>query len=178
MAKEQIYRSVRNLLVVALILFAPPCLATWKLHKSVDSMTDKVTKDAYVVSSGGDRFTLLRKSDGRVWGYLQLAGMNQFKVNDALMLRVDKNKPVPISDPGLENLGIHAYEWNPSLLGFLLWHGKVNEGCGYIRDLLSGKRLVIRYHPNQSTYRDVTFHIAKNKAAIRQGIGLSSNDCK
>ncbi len=169
---------MKIIIFVALVIFPSLSFADWKIQKTVDSMTDKITKTAYVLSKDGNRFTLIRKSDQKVWGYLKLKGMNQFKINESLLLRVDKNKPRSISDKMQKKFGISSYEWNPSLMGFLVWHGKSDEGCGFIGQLLNGKKLIIRYHPNKSTYKDIIFNISKNKAAIKGSLGLENSQCK
>lgn len=169
---------MRTIIFIALSAFATSSIAEWKVQESVDAMTDQVSKTAYVLSDNGSRFTLIRKSSSAVWGYLKLSGMNQFKANDVLMLRVDKNEPRDYDDKAQKLFGIPSYEWNPSLLGFLIWHGKADEGCGLVGQLLQGQKMVIRYHPNKSTYKDIVFDISKNKAAVREGLGLESDQCK
>lgn len=169
---------MRKIIFIALLTITETSLADWKVQESVDAMTDKVSKTAYVVSDDGSRFTVIRKSDKKVWGYLKLSGMNQFKINESLILRVDKNKPIDFNDKLQKSFGISSYEWNPSLLGFLIWHGKADEGCGLVGQLLKGKKMVIRYHPNKSTFKDIVFDISKNKTAIKEGLGLESEQCK
>jgi hypothetical protein len=156
--------------------------ADWSLKQSTDAMTDAVRKEAFVTNTEGDKFTIIRRNDGSVWGYFQLAGLNQFSVGERLMLRVDKNKPVEFNEDFeklTRQLGrpIEAWEWNPGLIGFRLWHGKSDEGCGLVHQLYNGSQLIIRYHPNSSTERDVVFPLGGNHDAIAKAIDLQMSDC-
>lgn len=169
--------AMRQIIIFLSLLMTTNLYADWKINETIDSMTDKVQKNAFILSKGGHRFTLIRKSNGKVWGYLKLSRFNQFSVNDSLMLRVDKNKPREISDRFQKSIGIASYEWNPNILGFLLWHGEASKRCGTISQLLKGKKLVIRYHPNKSTYKDIVFNITKNKLAIRSALSIKNNEC-
>jgi len=171
---------------LALTLLAVPGLvsaANWELKTSTDAMTDQTSSQAEVRSADGDTFTVMRRSDGSVWGYVRLAGTNQFGINENLMVRVDKNKPFEFNDK-LEKLTqqlgkpIEAWEWNPSLIGFRMWHGKPAEGCGIVQQLYNGQQIIVRYHPNQSTYRDITFALSGNAQAITDALGFSINACK
>lgn len=103
--------------------------AEWNSVTRTDAMTDEETSEAYIESTTGDRFTLLRRSDDSVWGYLELDSPHQFSVGYYLMARVDKNEPRDFDDKLeklTERLGdkIKTWEWNPSLIGFRMWHGK------------------------------------------------------
>jgi hypothetical protein len=154
----------------------------WKLKTSVDPITDKTTKEAYIIDSPGNKLTILRRSDGSVWAYIQLSGINQFGINEELIFRVDKNEPMEFND-NLEKLSekygkkIQSWEWNPNLIGFRMWHGKADEGCGYIQQLYFGKELIVRYHPNPSTQKDIVFAIDKNQDAIIQALDLQISLC-
>lgn len=174
---------MRKLLATALVTISGAALAgNWEIRTTTDSMTDQVSREAFVTSPGGDKFTIIRRSDGSVWGYIKLAGINQFSVNDRLMLRVDKNRPVEFNEDFeklTKKLGrpIEAWEWNPSLIGFLMWHGKIDEGCGLVKQLFEGATMVVRYHPNQSTIRDITFPLTGNKKAISDAVGVDVSTC-
>lgn len=154
----------------------------WKTKTTTDAMTDAVSTEAYVESAAGDRFTLLRRSDGNVWGYFQLGGHKQFAVGEYLMMRVDKEEARTLDD-SLETLlatygdGGSTWEWNPNLIGFRLWHGKADEGCGVIPSLVRGKKLVMRYHVNQSEVSDVVFSLNGNAEAITTALKLDLASC-
>ena len=172
--------------LLALALIALPGLAfagNWELKTTTDAMTDQTSSQAEVKSADGDTFTVMRRSDGSVWGYVRLAGMNQFGINENLMVRIDTNKPFEFNDK-LEKLTrqlgkpIESWEWNPSLIGFRMWHGKPDEGCGIVQQLYNGHQIIVRYHPNQSTYRDITFPLTGNATAITDALGFSISACK
>ena len=176
---------MRRIIIILVVILFSSSASAWELKKSVDAMTDKVSHTVFVVSNDGSRFTLIRKSDNSVWGYIELVGMNQFMVNERLLLRVDTNPPKEqnndfnkmMASLGLSDSAPKMWEWNPNLIGFRIWHGKIDEGCGYIQELFEGKKLVIRYHPNQSTTKDVYFDISKNKAAIPTALGIDMDQC-
>ena len=174
---------MRKSLFLALMLFPFAALAAeWNSTTRTDAMTDEETTEAYIESTTGDRFTLLRRSDGSVWGYLKLDSPHQFSVGEQLIARVDKNDPREFNDrleKLTESLGdkIEAWEWNPSLIGFRMWHGKKDEGCGYVSQLYNGSRLIFRYHPNQSTTRDLVFELAGNQETISKAVGFDISQC-
>ncbi|MGV8803489.1 MAG: hypothetical protein ACWA6Y_00835 [Polaromonas sp.] len=154
----------------------------WVLKTSIDLITDKNTKEAFITNKDNNILTIIRRNDNSVWGYIQLAGFEQFGVSDKLIFRVDKNEPVEFNDK-LEKISekygekIQSWEWNPNLIGFRMWHGSVEEGCGYIQQLYHGKELVVRYHPNKSTQKDIFFSIEKNHDAILNSIDLEIYLC-
>lgn len=174
---------IRTLLAAALVAVSSAAIAgNWEIRTSTDSMTDQVTREAFITSPMGDKFTVIRRRDGSVWGYIQLAGANQFSVSDRLMLRVDKNKPFEFNED-FEKLSkklgmpIKAWEWNPTLIGFRIWHGKVDDGCGLVKQLFEGTTMVVRYQPNQSTVRDLTFPLGGNQNAISDALGVDVSTC-
>ncbi len=174
---------MKKLITLGLLAISSTAFAgNWELRTSTDAMTDTVASQAVVDAPSGEKFTVMRRSDGSVWGYVQLSGVNQFGINDNLMVRVDKNKPFEFNDK-LEKLTrqlgkpIESWEWNPSLIGFRMWHGKVDEGCGIVQQLFHGQQIVVRYHPNQSTFRDITFPLTGNQKAISDALGFDINTC-
>ena len=155
--------------------------SAWVLHKSVDAMTDEVSQSVTVKSTDGSKFTLLRKSNGYVWAYLELSGANQFMVNDRLMVRVDKNKAREANEDGNNTIvglgGSPIWEWNANLIGYAAWHGIPAKGCHFLKELWDGQKMVIRYHPNQSSTKDLIFDISANKLAIPTSLGFKMADC-
>lgn len=156
--------------------------AEWQLKISTDAMTDATTREAFITAPTGEKFTVIRRSDGSVWGYVQLSGMSQFGINDKLLVRVDKNTPMEFDDR-LERLSkslgrpMKTWEWNPSLVGFRMWHGKEDEGCGIIKQMFEGKLVVVRYHPDQSTARDITFEAAGGQKALSDALAVNLGSC-
>jgi len=174
---------MKRLICVALTLLPFAAMAAeWNSVTRTDAMTDEETIEAHIESTTGDRFTLLRRSDGSVWGYLELDSPHQFSVGDQVMARVDKNEPREFNDKLeklTESLGdkIESWEWNPNLIGFRMWHGKKDDGCGYVQQLYNGSLLIFRYHPNQSTTRDLMFELDGNQAAISKAVGFDVSQC-
>jgi len=171
---------MKTFLATILLFHTAAVFANWQIKTTTDAMSDETSSTIYVKAHNGEKFTLIRKTDNSVWGYFNLTGMKQFKINDQLLLRVDKNKPREINDKLQKAFKVHTYEWNPNLMGFLLWHGSAKEdnSCGFIGELINGKKLVIRYHPNKSTKRDVVFDISKNKNSIKKSLSLPKSACR
>jgi len=154
-------------------------LAAWEFKSSTDAMTDRVSKEAVVMSTTGDKFTITVRSDNSVWGYIQLAKGNQFMVGEELMIRVDKNQPSKFSgmlDRMLKD--VKLWEWNPSLIGFRIFHGDFSANCGAILpQYYNGEKMLLRYHLNQSTQRDLEFDINGNREALSQTVGHDLATC-
>jgi hypothetical protein len=174
---------MKNMISLALLIISGTALAgNWKLKTTTDVMTDQVSSQAFVTSLDGDKFTALRRNDGSVWGYVQLSGMRQFSINENLMVRIDKHNPREFNDK-LEKLVMKLgspmkfWEWNPSLIGFRMWHGTVNAGCGIVRELFEGQQMIVRYHPNQSTMIDITFPLTGNQKALSDALGFDISTC-
>lgn len=154
----------------------------WQLKTTIDAFTDITASEAFITTPEGEKLTIIRRSDKSVWGYVQLSGINQFSIDEALLLRVDKNPPVEFNDR-LEKLSVSlgrpmkTWEWNPSLIGFRMWHGEAKEGCGLIKQLFDGKVVIVRYHPNQSTTRDITFEITGGQKALSDSIAYDLSNC-
>ena len=154
----------------------------WVLKISTDSMTDTITKEAMISSPTGESFTLLRRSDGSVWGYFRPANGQMFSAGDHLMVRVDKNKPIELNGK-LEELmarvgkKMEVWDWNPTLIATRIWHGKVSDGCGIIQQLYNGQTMIVRNHPNESTYRDTTYTLGGNREALLQALDVDINAC-
>lgn len=150
----------------------------WEVETKVDAMTDVTRSSAMVTAKTGETLTILQRNDKTIWAYFELSGANQFSVNDRLILRVDKNKPMSYNKDFQElsrELGqpVTNWEWNPSLIGFEVGSGKADGGCHKIvTEIYTGENLVIRYHPNQSTIRDVIFPLANGKEAISKAIDI------
>lgn len=175
--------NITLLLAFPLMSIFPSHAYAWKLIERTDKITDVVVKTTVVTSAEGATFTVVRQTDNSVWAYVKLAGFDQFMVNEKLVLRIDKNTPIDFSDSLQEvstRLGrpIHSWEWNPSLIGFRLWHGNPESGrCGQVTAILKGFSLIVRYHPNQSTTRDLTFDISENKASLLKALDLRARQC-
>lgn len=171
--------------IVAILLFSLSSLASsadWQIKTKTDAMTDETSSEAFVIASTGEKLTIIRRGDNSVWGYLQLSGMNQFGINEKILFRVDRNPPSEFDDR-LEKLTarlgkpIKTWEWNPSLVGFRMWHGKAEEGCGALKQLHDGKVVIVRYHPNQSTTRDITFEITGGQKALSDVVAVDLSVC-
>ncbi len=165
----------------ALLLLATSTFVSaegWKVETKVDAMTDVTRTYAMVTAKTGETLTILKRDDKTIWAYFELSGVDQFSVNDRLTLRVDKNKPISYNQDFQElsrELGqpVTNWEWNPSLIGFAVGSAKADGGCHkVVSEIYNGEKLVIRYHPNQSTTRDVIFPLANGKEVISKAIEI------
>ena len=66
-------KMLRAFLATVLGLLASTANA-WTLQESVDAMSDKASRQVLVTAPDGSTFTLLRKTDGSIWGYLKITG--------------------------------------------------------------------------------------------------------
>lgn len=166
-----------RLKVVAFLIstFPMSAMAGWGFTNKVDDFTDeKVMYAAY--SDDEHRIQLSHEGDS-VWMFITRKKIGTFEPSGIIELRVDDNKSRtidPVKSKQLaELLGKTTFQWEPATVGFLIWHGKEDEGCGYVGELLEGKELKGRYQIN-SMERD-TFKISLEgaKESIIGGLGLT-----
>lgn len=166
---------LRLLATLTLIFVAHAANAEWTSVNKVDDFTDKETKHA-AFSDSEHRIQLSREGKA-VWMFITRKKLGTFEPNGLIELRVDKNE-VRVIDPVkskqlAETLGRQTFKWEPATVGFLLWHGAEDKGCGYVIELLQGHELKVRYQTN-SLERE-TFDVSLNgaKQAIIDGLGLT-----
>lgn len=171
----------RLLVFMISLAFHSAVLASWKVDESVDPMTDEVRKTAIVENDLGHTFSVYRISEGGpVWGNFALSdGMfDQVDWEKPPIYRVDKNEPTNLARmKKLQEmgLGIHAYEWEPKWVNFLIWHGKENEGMANgLVQIMEGEKVVFRYYLSTGGYKDTTFPLKGASSAISDAIGISS----
>jgi phosphoribosylformylglycinamidine (FGAM) synthase-like amidotransferase family enzyme len=71
-------------------------------------------------------------------------------------------------------LGIHAYEWEPKWVNFLIWHGNENESIAKdLVHLMKGKRVVFRYYLSTGGHKDTSFTLKGSVSAITSAIGIN-----
>jgi hypothetical protein len=161
--------------IMAIVLFTHAAHAEWTSVNKVDDFTDKQVR--YAAFSDVDHRIQLSHEGKAVWMFITRNKIGSFEPNGLIELRVDKNE-VRVVDPVeskqlAELMGEPTFEWEPATVGFLLWHGSEEEGCGYVSELLQGQELKVRYQTN-SLERD-TFHasLIGAKQAIIDGLGLT-----
>lgn len=174
---------MKSLYMFGLLLFVGHAGAEdWELKTTADSMTDTITKEARISLPTGESLSILRRGDGSVWGYFRPANGQMFAAGDHLLVRVDKNKPIELNGK-LEELmarvgkKMEVWDWNPTLIASRIWHGKVSDGCGIIQQLYSGKTLIVRNHPSESTYRDTTYALGGNREVLAQALDIDMTTC-
>ena len=156
-------------------IFPMSVMAGWEFVDKVDDFTDE--KVLYAVYSDDEHRIQLSHEGDSVWMFITRKKIGTFEPSGIIELRVDDNKSRtidPVKSKQLaELLGKTTFEWEPDTVGFLIWHGKEDEGCGYVGELLEGKELKGRYQIN-SMERD-TFKISLEgaKESIIGGLGLT-----
>lgn len=160
----------------------------WEIKTLTDAMTDEISHQAVLTSHSGDTLTLLLRGKNKFWAFVQLAGANQFGIDTDLTIRIDANKP-GLWDDSWDKLSrmigkdpTHTWEWNPSLIGFEAGSYATKEGeenvCSFVRDLYGAKKIVIRYHPNKSTFKDIEFHSEGNQSIIIDAFHINLDTCE
>lgn len=170
------------LLILVAVTPALALATDWNLVNEKDAMTDEERTEAVIENPDGDRFTILRRANGKVWGFLSLGGVHQFGIINSIKARYGGNQAFVYNDD-LDKLSkklgrpMNGWEWNPKLVAFLMWHGNIEEGCGKITELAESKQILFRYKPNQSTQRDVYFRDVSEASAIPAALGINLEDC-
>ncbi|MBT3044253.1 MAG: hypothetical protein KME67_15435 [Candidatus Thiodiazotropha sp. (ex Codakia orbicularis)] len=176
-----IFTILRIVGIIFLVETQSIVLADWTVTKRVDAMTDEVRKSAIIKNKLGHTFSIYRISpDGEVWGNFALAEgtFDQVDWKKPPIYRIDKHKPNDLeSKKRLQEmgLGIHAYEWEPKWVNFLMWHGKEDEGLSdSLVQLMEGKRVVFRYYLGTGGFKDTSFPLKGSSSAIAEAIGISA----
>lgn len=157
-------------------------VADWSVTGRVDSMTDEIKKSAMVRNELGHTFSIYRITEGGpVWGNFALSDrvFDQVDWRKPPVYRVDKNKPNDLSRMRRMQemgLGLHAYEWEPKWVNFLVWHGKRDDGLANdLLQLMEGNSVVFRYYLSTGGYKETSFSLNGAGPAIAEAIGISAN---
>lgn len=162
---------------VALIALLPFfASAGWQAHSKIDEFTDEVSN--YATYDDAEHQLQVSREGESVWMFISQKGVHTFEPNGLIEMRVDKHTTRETDPAGLEKLGKltgkELYQWEPSTVGFLVWHGKEqqNDDCGFISELLDGKQLRIRYQINSLEKRSFNVSLTGSKNAIINGLNL------
>ncbi len=158
-----------------LLTFAQIVNADWTFVNKVDEFTDKSVRYA-VYSDANHRIQLSHQGEA-VWMFISRKKIGTFEPNGTIEMRVDKNE-ARIVDPEKSKklaslLGKSTFQWEPATVGFLVWHGKEDEGCGFVGELLQGKELKVRYQTNSLERDTFSASLAGAKQAIIDGLALT-----
>nr|VFK12413.1 MAG: hypothetical protein BECKLPF1236A_GA0070988_1007011 [Candidatus Kentron sp. LPFa]VFK28601.1 MAG: hypothetical protein BECKLPF1236C_GA0070990_1006911 [Candidatus Kentron sp. LPFa] len=154
-------------------------IADWKIDKHLDTMTDEIKKTAIVKNELGHTFSIYRISKGGpVWENFALPNgtLDQLDWEIPLIYRIDKNKATDLANHKRVQemgVGIHAYEWKPKWINFLMWHGKEDEGIAEdIVQLMEGQKVAFRYYLSAGGYKETSFTLKGAASAISGTIGI------
>lgn len=161
---------------VSLLNFLPLATqAQWTNITKIDDFTDDQIN--YVVFIDNDHeIQISRNNDGSVWMYITRKRIGTIDPKGIIELRVDRNETM-IIDPEKyktlsEIMGKPTFQWEPMTVAFLLWHGKENEGCGYIGQLLNGDEFAFRYYINSMERESFRVSLNDAKEPIINGLNL------
>lgn len=163
-------------LTLFFIFFSASAFSNWNYVNKVDDFTDE--KVMFAAYNDSDHRIQLSHEGTSVWMFITRKKLGTFEPSGIIELRVDRNK-THIIDPAKAKLlsklmKKSVFQWEPSTVGFLLWHGKEEEGCGYIGQLLNGKELRGRYQLNSMERDSFKISLDGAKPAIIEGLGLTS----
>lgn len=156
-------------------VFPITALAEWNYVNTLDAFTDE--KVVGVVYSDNEHRIQLSREYSDVWMYINRNEIGSFEPDTIIELRVDENETKTIDPSFLKQLGDilekPTYIWEPATVGFLIWHGEEDSGCGYIEQLLNGKELQGRYYLNRVLRDTFSISLEGAKEAIIEGLELS-----
>jgi len=151
-------------------------LAKWTYVNKIDEFTDK--KICYTEYTDENHRIQLSHEGKSVWMYITRKKNGTFEPNGIIELRVDKNELReidPIKSKKLASLlGRSTFQWEPSTVGFLLWHGNEKEGLGYIGELLNGREFKARYQLNTMERDAFKISLDGAKESIVKGLELTT----
>jgi hypothetical protein len=165
---------MRNIIVLLLFTFSLPASAEWVSVNKVDAFTDK--KVMYAVYSDENHRVQISRQGTAVWMFVTRKKIGTFEPNTLIELRVDKNKVLEFDPPVMNKIlaasGLKAYQWEPATIGFLIWSGQEDVGCGYIGQFMSGEKLSVRYQTNTMERDSFSINLAGAKKALIDGLDL------
>ncbi|MBS3998728.1 MAG: hypothetical protein KGZ67_15560 [Hydrogenophaga sp.] len=165
----------KQLATMAILFFAQAAYAEWIFVNKVDEFTDKQVR--YAAYSDAEHRVQLSYEGKAVWVFISRKKIGTIEPNGLIEIRVDKNKPRvidPVKSKQLEKLlGQSTFQWEPATVGFLLWHGAEEEGCGYIGELLQGQELKVRYQISSLERDTFSASLVGAKQIIVNGLGLT-----
>ncbi len=160
----------------ALVLgvFSTVAMAGWISVDKTDDFTDKQVTFARYTDT---KHTIqISREDNGVWMYITRKLTGTLEPDTVVELRVDENKTFEVNpelSALLERLGQKAsYQWEPKIVGFLIWHGIEEEGCAFIGELLLGSKLRGRYRLNSMERDTFSIPLEGARGAIIAGLDL------
>tara|TARA_R110001592_G_scaffold97519_1_gene279377 strand:+ start:7480 stop:7989 length:510 start_codon:yes stop_codon:yes gene_type:complete len=162
-----------KIVLLALLLFSSSVFAAWTSVIKKDDFTDETVR--YALYSDDSHSIQISHQDSSVWMFISRKKIGSFEPNTLLELRVDQNKTMEVDPENskiLERIGKKSYQWEPGTVGFLIWHGKEDEGCGFISQLVSGRELKVRYQVNSLERESFSVNLEGAKQAIVDGLSL------
>lgn len=150
--------------------------ANWSHVDKIDDFTDESVK--YSFYSGKDHNIQISRENKSVWMFITRKKTGTFEPNGLIEIRVDKNDVLEIDPESLKSMeelmDTSFYQWEPSTVGFRVWHGEENEGgdCSFIGEIINGKALKVRYQINKLEKDSFKVDLQGAKDAIVNGLDL------
>ena len=145
--------------------------ASWSRKVQVDAMTDDSIRLVSTTTDDGYEFAVYRVAHGRVWARFTVpdASADVIAQDRLLVYRIDAGEPFDLG----AQLRIQRYLPNPTIqsepkwVNFVMWHGEGSEIGKALRDMASGKKLLVRYFVFTGGSRDISFSLGGFGDALR-----------
>lgn len=173
--------SLRAFLGISIAAFAASAYAEWGAVNEIDAFTDEQVRFAFY-SDAEHRIQFSREVNG-VYMFVTRKKIGTFDPEGTIEVRVDSN-PLVVHDPakakamdellaGVEGVDWRPmFVWEPDTVGFLVWHGKESETCGFIGQLIEGRELRVRYWTSSLDRDAFNVSLAGAREALVEGLGL------
>lgn len=175
---------MRNLMIVAVLLFLTVSFASaspsWRVEREVDSMTDEATARALVTNEEGHTFSVYRRPNKEVWLSFRVSDNSSAVLSSQHLpiWRVDKFAPHDMSarklGPQLQAMIGEVTAEEPKWVHRLLWHGIEEEGrAPGLRELMEGRQLRVRYFLFTGGFKETVFPLSNAKQSIANALEIS-----
>lgn len=161
---------MRWLLLVSMAI-SVTCHAEWRVDVSWDGMTDRPDATAYSDGEKHLRLSIIRSDDGSARVNLHIEGLSftYFADDPQLQYRVDEGAPISISPAGPAQMRVNA-----NALGWRVSEKAILPGDAPLRQILAGKRMLVRYLDSRGQVHDAAFDLAGAARATRLAFELMS----
>lgn len=165
------------LLTLSLLLSIELFAHEWQVHEQVYPRINYSQKVASVTNEHGDRLTIYNMpTDGTVWASLEIANSGDYiKWSIAPVIYIDKFQPIKLDQVrGMQDFGLHSYDWIKNRLNFRIWHGQEEKGLSNTMiKIMSGHQLLVKYTTKSSTSNTAKFTLKGADTAISEALSIS-----
>lgn len=148
----------------------------WTVESNVDAMTDQEIRSAVVVNADGHQFKVYRQGVGHVWASFRVAEGSLDILGRTVMLRVDKHEPLELTPTPTDMARVvgELVVFEPKWVNFHVWHAEGSSPTGgFLRDVLDGQRLLVRYTLATGGTRDTAFSLDEARHVIAEALRIA-----